>query len=27
LILEFLNSWHLEKMLLVIGLMWDGTMV
>jgi hypothetical protein len=27
LILELLNLWHIEKMLLVIGLMWDGSMV
>jgi hypothetical protein len=27
LILELLNLWHLEKILLVIDLMWDGNMV
>jgi hypothetical protein len=27
LIFELLNLWHLEKMLLVIGLMWDDSMV
>jgi hypothetical protein len=27
LIFELLNLWHPEKMLLVIGLMWDGSMV
>ena len=27
LIFELLNLWHLEKMLLVIGLMWDGSMI